>query len=136
MSEIAVKKHFVRFFSPGTFVAETSEKPVDEWDVDTALVMARGITERYNATPYAFQFVTYGRSASDLDSREIARSPLYWLGGTIRTIDEVRASADPDERIILRNMEGNGWDRIITNNNSWKWTQPFKDGDVLLDFHP
>jgi hypothetical protein len=32
----AVKQHFVTFYSPGTFFAETSEKPIDSWDVEKA----------------------------------------------------------------------------------------------------
>jgi hypothetical protein len=30
-------------------------------------------------------------------------------------------------------MEVNGWDRIITNDNSWRWTQPLGKDDVVLD---
>src|SRR5712664_3128863 len=110
-----IKKHFVRFFSPGTFVAETSDKPVNSWDVDAAVSMACDISERYGARPYGFKFVTRGREDDDLDSKETATSPIYFLGGKIETLAEVEARNDPSERILLSNMRNNGYDRIVIN---------------------
>ena len=130
-----MKQHFVTFYSPGTFLAEDTTKPIISWDVDVAVKMARKITERYNATPYGFCFATRTRTAKDLDSKETARSGMYFLGGTVRTLAEVKAANDPDEKILLRNMEGNHYERVITNCNSWKWTQPLKKGDVVLPFN-
>jgi len=132
MSKPAMTKHFVVFLSPGTFMAENTEKPINSWDVERAQEMAAEIVERYNARPYGFYFVTRGRGADDLDSRELKRSGTYFLGGTIRTVDEVRAAAKPDEKILLSNMTGNGYSRIIENRNSWKRTQPLGDDDVVL----
>lgn len=130
-----MKKHFVTFYSPGTFVAEHSTKEIASWDIEAAKQMTRDIRERYNAAPYGFQFSTRERGDDDFDSKETARSPLYWLGGTIETLAEVKARATDKERTLVANMEGNGYDRIITNTNSWRWTMPFVEGqDVLLDW--
>lgn len=129
-----MQKHFVTFYSPGTFVAETTTRPIDSWDVDAAMRMAREIKERHGAVPYGFQFTTRSRDDNDLDSTVSARSNLYYLGGKIVTIDEIRARALPEERTLLRNMEGNNWPRIIVNTNSWKWTQPLNDTDVILEW--
>lgn len=129
-----VEKNFVTFFSPGTFMAEQSTKRIDSWDVETAKRMALSIEERYNATPYAFQFTTRGRGEYDLDSKVIKTSPLYYLGGKVETLEELKARATDDDRILVSNMEGNKWKRIITNNNSWRWTQPLKDTDVVLEW--
>ena len=79
-----VEKHFVEFFSPGTFVAESSRKQIDNWDVEKAVEMAHSISHRYNATPYGFQFITCGRNDEDLNSKIIATSKMYYLGGDIR----------------------------------------------------
>lgn len=106
--EEEMEKHFVIFFSPGTFVAESSQKPIDSWDVQTAVDMARTITERHNATPYGFCFVTRRREVDDLDSREVARSKMYYLGGEVLTLEQVKARNNPDERILVSNMEVNG----------------------------
>lgn len=130
----AIAQHFVTFYSPGTFVAETNSEPVGSWNVNAAIKRARTILQRYNATPYGFRFTTRGRGSDDLDSREIAKSPFYWLGGRIETLAEVEARATDKDRILLSNMRSNGYDKIITNDNSWRWTQPFTDDDVRLDF--
>jgi hypothetical protein len=82
-----MEKHFVRFYSPGTFVAEVTEKPIDSWDVEKAKQLARDIKERYDAKPYGFRFVTYSRAADELDSHEAALSPLYYLGGKVETLE-------------------------------------------------
>lgn len=134
MSE--VQAHFVTFYSPGTFVAETTEKPIHSWDTDTAMKMAHGIEERYGATPYAFRFTTRGRGPKDLDSREVERSCLYHLGGKIETFAEVEARNDPKEDILRSNMRGNGYDRIVVNDNSWRSVHPFGKDDVMLDWKP
>jgi len=126
--------HFVTLFSPGTFVAEATTRPIASWDIEEAKRIARGIKERHAATPYGFQFTTRSREERDLDSRVTATSPLYYLGGTIETLDDVKARATEKERILVSNMEGNGWDRIITNTNSWKWTQPLHPTDVVLEW--
>ena len=129
-----MEKHFVTFYSPGTFVAEQRTKPIDAWDVEAAKDMARGIRERYNAAPYGFRFSTRSRGPEDLDSTVTKESGLYWLGGTVETLAEVKARATDADRILVSNMEGNGYDRIITNTNSWRWTQPLGNDDVVLDW--
>jgi len=134
MSAKTVEAHFVTFYSPGTFVAEETTKPIYAWDVERAKEMARDITERYNATPYGFQFSTRSRGEADLDSHVTARSPLYYLGGKVETLAEVKARADPKEKILVSNMEGNGWKKVITNTNSWRWTQPLQPTDVVLEW--
>lgn len=128
-----MKAHFVTFYSPGSFVAETTQKPIDSWDVEAAVKLAQGIKERHGARPYGFRFTTRSRGPDDLDSKESAHSPFYWLGGKVRTLAEVEADNDPGERILLQNMRCNGWDRIISTTEGWSWSQPFDKDDVLLE---
>jgi len=128
-----MQQHFVTFYSPGTFTAETTTRPIDVWGLDQAVDMARAIVERYKARPYGFRFLTRARGEDDLDSKIVASSPFYYLGGRIRTLAEVEAKADPKEAILRSNMRMNGWDRIVTNDNSWRWTQPLGETDVVLD---
>lgn len=132
-----MKKNFVVFYSPGTMVAETSERPLPAgWDIELAKTFAREIKERHGATPYGFCFITRARGPDDLDSKETHRSHMYYLGGEVETLAQVKARALPTDRILIQNMEGNGYERIITNNNSWRWTQPLRKDDVVLDFTP
>ena len=128
-----MKKHFVEFMSPGTFVSELTIREVDSWDIDTAVKMAQSITERHNARPYGFRFFTRERDEGDLDSHISEQSNIYYLGGRIETREEVETRNDPEERILLSNMRINNWDRIVVNENSWRFTAPLTEHDVILD---
>lgn len=131
-----MERHFVTFYSPGTFVAENTQRPIDSWDVEAAVSMARSIKERHGSTPYGFQFTTRSRGKDDLDSKVSHTSPMYYLGGRVETLADVEARNDPADRILISNMRSNGYDRIVVNENSWRWTQPLRDEDVVLDFTP
>lgn len=128
-----MEAHFVTFNSPGTFVAEQTTKPIVAWDITLAQSMAREITERHGARPYGFRFTTRTRNADELDSKVTATSPFYYLGGTVETLEQVKARATERDRILISNMECNGWDRIVTTTNGYRWTQPLKDTDVVLE---
>lgn len=130
--EIQMEKHFVIFFSPGTLMAEQTEQPIDSWDVEQAKKMASGITERYDATPYAFQFSTRSRKADELDSRVTKTSGMYFINCKVRTLAEVEADAKPEESTLLANMKGNSFTSVAQTVSGWKWTQPVRDGDVVL----
>lgn len=132
-----IRKHFVTFYSPGTFMAEDNTVEIASWDVPTAIIMAGSIKQRYNATPYGFRFSTRERGPDDLDSKVTERSSgTYYLGGKIETLAEIEARNDPNDAILIQNMKSNGYDKVIVNTNSWKWTQPFTDKDVLLEYTP
>ena len=115
-----MQQHFVTFYSPGTFVSEHTTKPIASWNVATAKRMARHISERYGATPYGFQFTTRARTEKELDSKLVKTSPMYYLGGVVETLADVKARATKDDDTLIWNMETNKIRRIITNTNSWK----------------
>jgi len=127
-----VKQHFVTFYSPGMFVAEQTTKPIKAWDVKLAQKMAKSVKERYGAVPYGFRFSTRSRGPKDLDSSVTATSPMYYLGGKVETLAEVKARATEKDRILIANMECNGYERIITTTHGWRWTQPLNATDVVL----
>ena len=125
-----MQKHFVTFYSPGTFIAEMTEEPIDSWDVKLAEKRAKKITERYNAKPYGFSFSTRSRNADELDSKVTATSHMYYLSGKIETLAEIKAREPAG--ILFSNMQCNNWNRIITCKTPYPWTQPLEDGDVVL----
>lgn len=129
-----MKKHFVTFFSPGTFLAEEDTKPIDSWDVDKAVEMSKSITQRYYAKPYGFRFSTRGREEGDLDSKVIATSHMYYLGGEVLTLREIEKRKDPKDSILISNMKANGYNKVVVNTNSYKWTQPLQKGDIVLKY--
>lgn|ERR1700680_3989765 len=132
---MTMQRHFVTFLSPGTFVSEASELPIpiDSWNIDVAVKMAGDICERHGARPYGFRFTTRGRKDDQLDSEEIDRSGIYYLGGKVETAEEILARSDPKEEILRSNIRCNNYKRIITNTNSWRFTKALGDDDVVLD---
>lgn len=128
-----VQKHFVTFASPGTFVPETSELPIDEWSVEMALQMAAGIVERHGARPYCFYFSTWGRGPLDLDSKEVATSPIYYFGVNVLTREDIEARNDPEEKTLRFNMRVNDIKAIVRPKKGWKTSLPLRDGDIVLD---
>lgn len=123
--------HEVTFYSPGTFVAEDSTRRVRSWSVKVARKMAEALTERHGAIPYGFRFCTMERKKLNGPAKVIEQSPMYYLPHCkVQTIEDVRKS-DPGS-ILLRNMECNKWDRIVTTTKGWKWSQPLRPDDVVL----
>jgi hypothetical protein len=96
--------------------------------VEKAKKMVSKIIERYNATPYGFYFVTRSLAGQE------TKSGMYYLGGIVQTLKELKTENDPENQILIRNMENNRWNKVITNTNSWKVTRPFLKGDVVLEF--
>jgi hypothetical protein len=128
-----MQKHFVTFYSPGTFVAESSIKEIDSWDVQVAQRLAASIEERHGAKPYGFRFSTRTRGPDDLDSAVSNTSPMYYLPHCkVETLDQIEARNDPREEILRSNMRSNGYDRIVVTTEGWKWTQPLSANDVVL----
>lgn len=80
---LAVQQHFVTFYCPGTFYPEQESISIESWDVEQAKQLAGTVVARYGARPYGFCFVTRGRTAQELDSKEVVRSSMYFLGDKV-----------------------------------------------------
>jgi hypothetical protein len=128
LNDHKTQKHYVTFYSPGSFVSETTSKEIDVWSVDLAVRMAKEI-ERHRATPYGFTFKTM--ESDGWSPKTVKESGMYYLGGRLLTLDDI---PDTKENSILRdNMRFNNYEYVIENTNSWKITLPFyKDKDTLL----
>lgn len=129
-----MQKHYVNFYSPGSFIAEVNQVPIDRWDVDQAVELARRIKQRHGATPYGFNFTT--REVNDSGrSVEINRSAgMYYLGGRVETYEMILVRNDPSEEILRWNMKMNNISRILVNTNSYKSTHELRDSDIVLDY--
>jgi len=125
-----MKKHFVTFYSAGTITAETTTKEIDSWDVDKAIEISKDIIERYGETPYAFRFSTRERTSKDLDSKITKRSGNYYLGGKLKTFEQIKEEKNPINDILLSNMECNNWKKVITTKTGW--TMPLLEEDIVL----
>src|SRR5688572_7901851 len=98
-------QHYIEIFYPGSFVAESS----------TAKVDSRTYPKTLPKGAYAFRF--YDREEIEKDG-EILKgnaknySVTYFPGAVAMDVDEVKAKV-PDSRILVSNMEGNGWKKVI-----------------------
>lgn len=128
-----ITQHFVTFMSPGTFVSETTTKPIDAWSPALATLMAKDIVERHGARPFGFQFNTRGREDHELDSRVLTSSGIYYLGGTLLALEDVIARNDPNDRILILNMQNNKIELVVENTNSYRSVHPFTEADTLLN---
>lgn len=136
-------KHFVEFFSPGTFVSESSQLPIDDWDIKKAIELSKEITERYNATPYGFVFRTYrvsdpiddGQGGTlTIEKKELKKSGLYYITGKVLTYDQLSVSKSKDIEILVSNMRCNLWPAVVENTNSWRFTGQFDENDCVVDY--
>lgn len=128
-----VERHFVTFYSPGTFCAETTTQEIHAWDTVEALSRAKSVEERYGARPYAFRFSTRAREDHELDSKVVAESGYYFFGCNVLTVADVKAKYDRDYSALVSNMECNGWDRVASPREGWRWHQPVTADDVVLE---
>lgn len=126
-------KIFVEFFSPGSFVAEKDSMPIDSYNIEKACEMSKTITQRYDAKPYGFRFVTRSRGDNDLDSHISDTSAMYYIDGTVLSLEELETRGDPRDRILISNMKSNKWSHVVRTFSPYLWTQPLERGDKIVD---
>lgn len=137
-----MRKHQVRFYSPGTLFSESSIYDIESWDTAKAVELSEKVMERYNAKPYGFVFETLlvhddvpdGEGGTlKVESKRVAQSGVHFLGGKLETYDDVVARNDEKENILRSNMRGNEQWIVCINTNSWRSTMPFDEKDCIVD---
>jgi hypothetical protein len=98
---------YVEYFFPGSFVSESS---------------VRAIADREAVGDWpkgAYGRRTYAMTVTEVDGERVTGKPRDYSPTTFRgealTVDQVK-KYHPDERILISNMEGNGYDRICWTN--------------------
>ncbi len=135
------RKHFVTLLSPGTLFDEQTTRAITTWDPREAVRMASEIVERHGATPYGFQFST--RIVADpvpdgeggelhVEPKVVAKSGTYFINGKLRTLDEIEALDDPNERILQSNMRCNRWFIVCEVVGRYRSTHPFEERDFVV----
>jgi len=120
---------YVKYLSPGTIVAEETIREVTSRDPQLA---AR------KAPAHAFGFTFFdrviiraecGEEMVTTRSAERNVSPVHYIDAEV--LDAAAVEALPgDHKILLSNMRGNGWDRMVRCRTGW--FQPLGERDVLV----
>jgi hypothetical protein len=120
---MAKVRTFIEFFYPGVFVDETSVKEVSSRDI-------KGVNVPQGAFGFIFfDVMSTKKGGVKMKSKRLNISPMYFYGGRIMTLAEVRREM-PSERILIDNMEGNGLVRVIRCRTSN--FKPFEENDVYI----
>ena len=118
-------QHYAEFYFARSFTSDLVSMAVDNQGLS-------GL--EWPDRAYAVRF--YSRTETESDGEILVGkrrdvSPVTYRYGTVRTIDEVRESMPGS--ILLRNMEGNGWDKVV---DCAQGTLPFMEGDTVLEPMP
>jgi hypothetical protein len=123
-----VRKTYIEFLYPGSFVAESSTKEVKTREVSKVKVPK---------SAFGFKFFDILSVVVDADSRKVQltserinMSPMHYYGGKLYTLAEVEREF-PQNDTLVQNMKGNGWGKVIRcRTGNW---QPFEDVDVFVE---
>lgn len=118
-------KNYIRFHVMGSFFSTSTSKEIDSWDVGEAAAMAEEYAADNKVTLIGFRFYTK-EVGSDI---EIKHSPDYYLGGTVKTLEDIEQEHNPAYEILLGNMKRNGWDKVIFINDR---VYTLYEGDIVL----
>lgn len=99
-------KQYIEFFYPGSFVSESSAKEVA--DRTPPAELPKGA--------YGYRF--FARNEVTQDGETLRGRPKDYSGityyGEAMTLEEVKAlTPSGDYRILVSNMESNGWGRVV-----------------------
>jgi len=136
-----MRKHYVDFLSPGTFVSEESSAPIEDWDTHKAAQMATHILERYGARPYAFRFRTMltrdplpdGEGGLfQVQPKEVAKSGLHFICGEVIRYDDI-PDDDKARRILKANMRNTDCALAVETRNGYRHTAYYSSADCIVD---
>ena len=120
------------FYDGRRFFVEESTKIVESRDIEMAREMVPPGCYGFTFCDVSFELATTESGETiEVNHERCNYSPTYFMpGAQIWTVDDVRAMGK-DQRILLSNMEGNGYKRVVrtvTGN-----VIPMEDQDVVLE---
>lgn len=134
-----VIKHYVTFYSPGSFMPETDTVEFPSIDLKAIAAKAKTLSQRYGAKPFGFrvetkeyeEIITKDDKVFRTKTETTYSSGIYFLTGRVLTLNDV---PDTQENRILRsNMEGNK-KVCVENTNSYRHTSFFNQEDKIIDW--
>jgi hypothetical protein len=124
MERVTVR--YVRFLSPGSFCANEWTMPVESAD-PSAVVWPENA---YAFTIHERVDMRDGAETFKGEAKQIG--PVYYHPDSkVVTKEEIAAKGDPRDRILLSNMQCNGWPAVIESR--WgNWPQPYEADKVRI----
>lgn len=124
MDRVTVR--YVRFLSPGSFVANDWTAPVESIDP---------LSVQWPENAYAF---TLHERVDVMDGPETFKGEAKQLGpmyyhpdSKVLTEAEIAAKGDPRDSVLLSNMRINKWPSVIYSR--WgNWPQPYETGEQVV----
>ena len=116
-------KHFVEFSYPGIFFSEYSHEEIAERKPELVTVPEGA---------FAYRFYDQEHTVVDgkLQTGKCKNYSGFTYFGKAYTLEKVKQQF-PQHTILIRNMEGNGWDRVVqTRRGNW---QPLEEGDTVIE---
>jgi hypothetical protein len=116
-----MNKVYVRFWKTGFFVS-------DDWDIE---IVSRDVKFEIPAYVYAYQI--FERRCVEVDGetllgKRIMKSEMHYLNGVDYSLEQVKEHF-PQNTTLIRNMEGNKWNRMFRTQDD-KWF-PIDELDVV-----
>lgn len=97
-------RHYVEFVYPGIIVSESSSREIESREAPVEMPAG------------AFGYRFFDRVEQDAGEETLYGKPknrsAWHYQGEIWTVDRVKAEL-PNERILISNMRGNGYDRVV-----------------------
>ena len=123
-----VRQTYIEFLYSGVLVSEISTYEVKTRDPSKVKVPENA---------FGFKFFDILSVIVDADGRKVELtserinvSPMHYYGGTLHTVEELKREF-PNARILISNIEDNGYERAIRcRTGNW---QPFEKTDVFVE---
>ncbi len=134
MSKVDSRKFtVVTFYRPGSFFSEESTQEVTTHDPKEIAKLAPEHSFCFTIRDYVAKTTIVDGEEFEKTEAEGESTGRFYIGGSVYTVDEMRAQfgEDSDKRILISNMESNGWPAVIQcKTGNW---QPFGEKDELLE---
>ena len=123
-----VCKTYIEFLYPGSPYCNTSTHGVKTRDVPNVNVPENAFGFKFFDT--LSTVIDVGNRNMQFTSERISVSPMYYYGGKVYTVEELKREI-PNEHTIIRNIEGEGCKKAI-KCRAGAWL-PFKETDILIE---
>lgn len=120
MTQQTTTRYYAEFQYPGTFLSESSTRAVDD-------------PQSIEWPERAYSCRTFARTVMVIDGEELRGKARDYSPTTYRgeVFDLERVKREhPDKRILIQNMQGNGYDRVV--RTAFGQLFPINDTDIVI----